>query len=72
MPQMTGLQVLEALRRNQVFAKTPIVMMTGDSDAAVVAQAISLGATDYMRKGDSVAGITSRLQTHLQKLRSQQ
>ena len=70
MPQISGLQVLEELRRNEAFATTPIVMMTGDTDAAVVTQAISLGATDYMSKGDSVAKITSRLQAHLQKLQS--
>jgi CheY-like chemotaxis protein len=46
-------------------------MMTGEADAAVVAQAIALKATDYIHKGDAIANITSRLQSHLQKLRSQ-
>jgi two-component system, chemotaxis family, chemotaxis protein CheY len=68
MPKISGLQVLEALRQNPAFATTPIVMMTGDADAAIVSQAITLKATDYIRKDDSVANITSRLQAHLEKL----
>lgn len=69
MPGGNGLQVLKALRENQFFATIPIVMMTGEADAAVVSQAIALKATDYVRKDDSVETITARLQSHLDKLR---
>ena len=68
MPNMTGLQVLEALRRNAQFADVPIVMMTGEAKAEIVSQAIALKATDYIRKDDAVKTIASRLQTHLAKL----
>ena len=69
MPNMTGLQVLEALRQSTQFADLPIIMMTGDADAGIVSKAVALKATDYIRKDDSVESIASRLQTHLAALR---
>ncbi|HCL29378.1 MAG TPA: hypothetical protein DIC52_13190 [Candidatus Latescibacteria bacterium] len=37
MPEVSGLQVLQALRQIDAFTTIPIVMMTGEADAAVVA-----------------------------------
>ena len=37
MPEVSGLQVLQALRQIDAFTTIPIAMMTGEADAAVVA-----------------------------------
>lgn len=70
MPKKNGLQVLKELRSSDRFAATPVVMLTAEADSSVVAQAISLKASDYIRKDDSVDQIRSRLMKHLPQIRS--
>lgn len=47
LPGMSGLELLELLQAHYTF---PCVLITGRGDEAVAAQAMSLGATDYIIK----------------------
>lgn len=47
LPGMTGLELLEALRARYKF---PCILITGRGDEAAAAQAMSLGAVDYIIK----------------------
>ncbi|MDP6779346.1 MAG: response regulator [Candidatus Latescibacteria bacterium] len=67
MPSMDGLEVLKELRKDDGFALTPIIMLTVEADASGVSEAISHGATDYIRKDTPVAQIIKRLRTHVEK-----
>ena len=48
LPQMSGLAVLRALKRQS--AELPIIMMTAYAEVQTAVQAIKLGASDYLQK----------------------
>ncbi|HNQ93965.1 MAG TPA: response regulator [Anaerolineales bacterium] len=50
MPEVSGLDMLEFLRRRPDLAKLPIVMLSSEADDAVVDQALSLGADAFAMK----------------------
>ncbi|HEX6547957.1 MAG TPA: response regulator transcription factor [Candidatus Dormibacteraeota bacterium] len=50
LPGMTGLEVLTELKSEAATAATPVVVLSNYSDPSMVAQAIQLGATDYLVK----------------------
>jgi CheY-like chemotaxis protein len=50
MPGIDGIETLRAIRRSPNHGHVPVVMLTGTSDAALVAQAIRLGVGDYLVK----------------------
>lgn len=50
MPNMTGIEVLEAVRKNPNYAKLPIIMVTAEAEQKQVVQALRTGATDYIVK----------------------
>ena len=50
MPEMTGIEVLEACRSTPEFASLPIVMVTAEAEQESVVRAIRAGATDYVVK----------------------
>lgn len=51
LPDGTGLEALEGLRRRGY--DTPVVMVTGQGDERLAVQALQLGAKDYLVKGSS-------------------
>ena len=50
MPNMTGIEVLEAVRKNPHYAKLPVIMVTAEAEQKQVVQALRSGATDYIVK----------------------
>lgn len=48
MPEMNGLELVEAVRKN--FPKIPVVMMTADGTEDIAAQALKAGAASYLPK----------------------
>jgi len=50
LPDMNGLELLEALRARTGRSSLPVVMMTGLESRNVAAQALSLGAMDFLLK----------------------
>jgi DNA-binding response OmpR family regulator/CheY-specific phosphatase CheX len=50
LPTLSGLEVLEALRRDATHAKLPVIVLSGTGAPAVVQQAIKLGIEDYLVK----------------------
>lgn len=68
MPKKDGLAVLEELRKDPRFSKTPIIMLTGVRDADVVRRSVAAGATSYVLKTDP-REIAERLSDHLPRVR---
>ena len=64
MPEMNGLQVLEALRDDDRFKNAPIVMLTSVTDEDVVRRSIEGKASGYILKEDSTV-ILKRLRAYL-------
>jgi two-component system chemotaxis response regulator CheY len=50
LPMLSGIEVLEALRRDAVHARMPVVVMSGTGDGATVQKAIKLGVEDFLVK----------------------
>jgi two-component system response regulator VicR len=47
LPDMSGFEVLKQIR---LFSNTPILVLTGDNEEAVLVKALELGADDFMAK----------------------
>ena len=67
LPQMTGVEVLKILRRRMV--DLPIIMLTGESKADTIIEAMKAGATDYVIKGseDFEANLKFRISQALER-----
>ncbi len=50
MPEVDGIELCRAIRRNPVYAAAPIVMITAMSQKSYIDRAFSAGATDYVTK----------------------
>ncbi|MHC4883553.1 MAG: response regulator [Planctomycetota bacterium] len=50
MPELNGLDTLVAIKAQECFAATPVVMVTTEADKATVVKAISSGAVGYVVK----------------------
>ena len=68
MPGLSGLQVLDALRREQRFANTPVIVLSARAQVADREAVAGAGATSFMAKPFSprelCSEVTSRLGAH--------
>jgi len=62
MPEMDGLQFLEAVRKDAVIGKTVFIMLTGSSDREVVQRAATLGVNNYLVKPFAVAALKDKIE----------
>jgi two-component system chemotaxis response regulator CheY len=62
MPDMDGLQFLEAVRKDEVIGKTVFVMLTGSSDRDIVTRAAALGVNNYLVKPFSPASLKEKIE----------
>lgn len=65
MPEMTGYEVCEQLKKNVKFKSIPIIFVTALSDPTDEAKGLNLGAVDYISKPISPAVVKARVKTHL-------
>jgi len=70
MPGLDGFEVLDRLRKEARFAKTPIVMLTSMGQEADVVRGFSLGADDYVLKPFSPVELSARVRRLLRRGRS--
>jgi len=50
MRTMDGMETLRAIRRSPKLGSMPVMMLTGDSDESIVANALALGVQDFLIK----------------------
>ena len=50
MPNLTGIELLKKVRADNVYAKTPFILLTAESESAQVAEALKLGVSNYIVK----------------------
>jgi signal transduction histidine kinase len=65
MPEITGMEVLENLRKRFSPAELPIIMATAKIQSEDVVSALSLGANDYVTKPIDFSVLLARVDTHL-------
>lgn len=64
LPHMRGNDVLKALKNNQQTAHIPVIMFSHFNDAALIAEAMDLGAADYILKHNiSAPDLVEKIQT---------
>lgn len=50
MPEMNGMELLQAIRKDPRFSKMVIVMVTTETEISCMAAALEAGATEYVMK----------------------
>ena len=63
MPEMTGMEVLKALRMND--SDIPVIVLTAQDDINTVVEALQHGANDFMSKPFEREELLARVKTHL-------
>ena len=61
MPGLSGLALLERLRKHVAFQRTPIMMLTSMGNESDIARALALGADDYVVKPFSPVELLARV-----------
>ena len=68
MPGMSGIEVVQALRRRPESATLPIIMVTGSGDDQTVIAGLEAGADDFLikpvRLDELIARVRAQLRTH--------
>src|SRR5580765_839869 len=65
LPDISGLEVLKALRKTHSVTQLPVIMVTGKSQSEDIVEALSLGANDYVTKPIDFPVALARIQTQL-------
>ncbi len=66
MPRMDGFALLEQVRKDPVFIRTPFVLLTAHSDVDDVKRAFELGVSDYMIKPFEIEDLIAMVTRHLE------
>jgi signal transduction histidine kinase len=65
MPRMDGFEMVEKLRTDRRFDRTPIVMLTARTGAEAVVRGLKLGAVDYVAKPFKMPELLARISAQL-------
>lgn len=65
MPEMTGFEVLEALRREPDMARVPFIFLTASAEKESISRGIELGAADYVTKPFNLLELGDLIQRRL-------
>ncbi len=71
MPNMQGIDLLKLCRTDDVYAKTPFVMVTAEGEQKQIIEALKLGCTDYIVKPYAPNVIKEKLEKLFSKLEIQ-
>jgi CheY-like chemotaxis protein len=67
MPEVTGLDLLEFLRRRPEWKDLPIIMLSTEAADVTVDQAMALGADGYVMKPATIEELEQAIETAFQK-----
>lgn len=70
MPEMTGLEVIETLRKTRLFDHTPFIFLSALSDRQDIRRGMNLGANDYIPKPFEAEDILSAIKQQLERRHS--
>jgi len=66
MPEMSGFEVLEELKKTDATKDIPVIMITGKKDNVSESEGFELGAADYIRKPFNSEDVIQRVKNHLE------
>jgi CheY-like chemotaxis protein/HPt (histidine-containing phosphotransfer) domain-containing protein len=64
MPEVDGLSLMRLYRTNPTTAGTPVIVLSGNDDAATRAQALAAGAADFLVKLPAKADLIASIRRH--------
>lgn len=64
-PELNGIEVLAAIRKEFGPAELPTIMVSSKDDSEIIVEALQLGANDYITKPVDFPVALARIQTHL-------
>jgi len=65
LPDMDGLAVCQALKRQELTRDTPVIFVTAHGNAEVETRGLEAGAVDFIHKPINPAVVRARVRTHL-------
>lgn len=65
MPEISGLEILEAIRENPTLHNLPVVILTASTERDIKFRALQLGATDFLAKPVDPSELTLRVKNIL-------
>jgi putative two-component system response regulator len=65
MPRVSGLEILESMRREKEFSQIPVIIITASNDSKVKLAALRLGASDFLSKPVDPSELMLRLENVL-------
>lgn len=68
MPEMDGLQFLQAVRAHPTARRTPFIMLTGRGDKELVSKAAQAGVNNYVIKPFTVEMLKKKIEAVVGKL----
>jgi EAL domain-containing protein (putative c-di-GMP-specific phosphodiesterase class I)/DNA-binding response OmpR family regulator len=72
MPEMTGHQLIQALRQDQNISHIPVILLTARADRQDVRDGMNLGADDYLTKPFQREELLGSIRSRLEKVSLQQ
>ncbi len=72
MPQISGFDICQVLRNAPRWHETPVLFMSGHTDAQTIQQVFSVGADDYIRKPIVAPELIARVLSWLERARTRQ
>jgi two-component system cell cycle response regulator len=69
MPEMSGLEVLRALRMDPRWVEIPVVLITATNDGALPVSALRDGAVDFLTKPFRLDELLARVDSHVRRNR---
>ncbi len=67
MPEVSGLEILQAIRSKQEFRYLPVLILTASTEAKVKQQTLEIGATDFLAKPVDPSDLIPRVRNTLMK-----
>ena len=72
MPEMTGLEVLKAVRQQYSPTALPIIMVSGSHSSDSIVEALNLGANDFVPKPVDFPVALARIRTQISRKRAEE
>ena len=66
MPRLTGIELLETIRRDAELKDLPFIMLTAENTREEIMRAVQLGITDYIVKPFRSAVLEAKLRSYLE------
>jgi two-component system phosphate regulon response regulator PhoB len=69
LPDMSGIDLIDLIRRDNVIKEVPIIMLTARAEEADKVKGLERGADDYLTKPASMLELMARIRAHLRRSR---